>query len=72
MTPPGGHDDKQGGASAHRAQLHVCHEKLGDTGRKWGWCDLPAAAWCFDDDYFVCNLHLIAKHSKHRTQLEDS
>jgi hypothetical protein len=67
----------------HDAQLRICHEKLGDDRermplwqkvrypgrRNWHWCDLPAHAWCFDCRRYICEIHYIANHELHRTQL---
>jgi hypothetical protein len=36
---------------------------------KWAWCDLPAFAWCFDESLYVCEIHYVANHELHRTQL---
>lgn len=55
----------------HPAYLKICHQKIGDTGRKWRWCDLPSVAWCYDCEYAICELHLIARHEFHRTQVEE-
>ena len=38
---------------------------------EWTWCNLPSAAWCFDDDHYVCEMHLLTRHDGHRTQIED-
>jgi hypothetical protein len=60
----------------HDAQLRICHERIGDdpakkpVNAKWAWCDLPAFAWCFDCEYFVCEIHTMARHELHRTQVE--
>ena len=37
---------------------------------EWTWCNLPSAAWCFDCDYGVCEMHLLTRHEWHRTQPE--
>jgi hypothetical protein len=69
----------------HPAQLRICHQRIGDDPadyppsgqRRLGRrrqariydCDLPAHAWCFDCDYYVCEIHLTSRHALHRTQL---
>jgi len=69
----------------HDAQLRICHEKIGDDPADYPpgmqthshrrkhpvvyVCDLPAHAWCFDDDMYVCEIHTTSRHALHRTQL---
>ena len=88
--PPGGKDAEDGvvhPSTDHRAQLAICHEKIGQRKQRggrlgeprtdakppiaeWTWCNLPSAAWCFDCDYGVCEMHLLTRHEWHRTQPE--
>jgi hypothetical protein len=52
----------------HRAQLRICHQQIG-TDHEWRWCELHAHAWCHDCGYYVCQIHMTARHELHKTQL---
>ena len=61
----------------HRAQLLLCHEKIAGRHHPGGhvkegiqFCNLSAYAWCFDCDYYVCDIHLMSRHEGHNTVIE--
>ena len=47
---------------SHKAQLFICHEPIKAYQPR---CDLRAYAWCYDDDYYVCDLHWVSRHFEH-------
>ena len=61
----------------HPAQLLICHQRIaadfrvheGRRERVDQFCSLEAFAWCFDCGFYVCDIHLAARHVAHRTQL---
>ncbi len=62
---------------AHRAQLHLCHERIVGSRTAGGhevtprpWCNLSAWAWCYDCDHYVCDIHANARHEGHRLVVE--
>lgn len=67
-----------GAVRHHRTQLMVCHQKIaGDprvhetsNGVAGQYCSLGAYAWCFDHGFYVCRIHLHAKHDGDNTQIE--
>lgn len=60
----------------HRAQLLVCHELIAgpmENNRVRGedqYCSLSAYAWCFDDNKYVCDIHLNSMHDGCNTAIE--
>lgn len=62
--------------SKHPAQLRVCHEHIDPRPpsaareQAFQFCSLSAYAWCFDCQYYVCDIHAVARHERHRTQPE--
>ena len=66
----------------HRAQLLVCHQQIavghqGPLESRADWehsrkqfCELGAYAWCFDDDMYVCDIHLNSRHRDHDHYVE--
>lgn len=62
---------------AHPTQLLLCHELIsaevtvheGRQQQKRQFCNLLAHAWCFDDEFYVCEVHLNANHKPHPVQL---
>lgn len=53
----------------------VCTQRIGDDPAKkpinarWARCLLPAHAWCFDCNHYVCEIHFTARHDSHRVDL---
>jgi len=63
-------------AEQHRGQLMVCHERIdphdasaAHPASSSTFCALGAYAWCVDCGYYVCDIHVAARHERHRTQL---
>jgi hypothetical protein len=62
----------------HRAQLHLCHERIaagsavqgGAVKGRSAFCDLSAWAWCYDCDFYVCDIHAFARHEGHDYAIE--
>lgn len=62
----------------HRAQLLVCHEQIagrhspgGHTQMHLQFCNLSAYAWCFDCNYYVCDIHYVSIHlDNHKAVIE--
>lgn len=62
---------------AHPTQLLLCHELIsaevtvheGKQEQRRQWCNLAAHAWCFQDEFYVCQTHFSANHERHPSQL---
>ena len=62
----------------HRAQLALCHERIaagsavsgGAVKGRSTFCDLSAWAWCWDCDFYVCDIHMMARHEGHDVTVE--
>lgn len=59
----------------HPSQLMVCHEHVDERAASsvhpetYAFCDLKAHGWCIDCGYNVCEIHIQARHERHRIQL---
>ena len=59
----------------HRAQLRICHDVISNDGERGlppgkvveRYCNLKAAAWCYDCDRYICSIHLSSAHATHKT-----
>ena len=61
----------------HKSQLLICHERILGNKRPRAYaapvathCNLAAYAWCYDCDYYVCDIHMVARHEGHDTVIE--
>ena len=58
----------------HTAQMMVCHEHIDAKAatsvhpETYAFCDLPAHSWCLDCQYYVCEIHVPARHERHQLQ----
>lgn len=58
----------------HRSQLLVCHEHIDEKAassahpESYAFCDLAAESWCLDCSYYVCQIHAVSRHERHRMQ----
>lgn len=57
----------------HRAQLRICHEPIAVPRalrlvRRRQFCSLTDVRWCYNCDYYVCSIHVQARHVGHRME----
>jgi hypothetical protein len=52
----------------------ICHEHVDEKAASsarpetYAFCNLPAHGWCLDDRTYICEIHLVARHERHRIQ----
>jgi hypothetical protein len=60
--------------TSHPAQMVICHEHIDPKAatsahpETYAFCNMAADSWCFDCGYYVCEIHVVARHERHRLQ----